>query len=449
MHTTLKAPRIDDARHDTASRQQADDALFHKITWRLIPLLFACYVFNYLARSNVGYAQLQMREQLGFSDAVFGLGAGIFFIGYALFEIPSNLLLARSGVRASLLRIMALWGLTSAAMVFVRTPAQYHALRFLIGVFEAGFMPGVLYYLTLWYPSARRAQATALFLMAYGIAPIIAGPAAGLAMTYFDGAAGLRGWQWLFLLEGLPSVLLGVAAYFYFADSPAQARWLSATEKLRVRQMLHDEPAAHDAAAGHSVGAALRDARVWLLGAMAFLIVAGVSALSFWQPMMMKAMGLSVLQVGLYSVLPAAAGVLATIVVGRHSDRTLERRWHFALSACAGGAGLALTTLFMDNAGAALLCLSLASAGIASALTILWAVPGGFMAKNAAAGGIALISTVGASAGMVAPVMVGYIRTETGSFTLSLYIFSGMLLLSALLMLFALPRSALPARQGG
>lgn len=228
MNTATLAGSPTGAPHEMAAR--ADDALFRKITWRLIPLLFACYVLNYLDRTNVGYAQLQMKDQLGFSDAIFGLGAGIFFVGYALFEIPSNLMLARIGVRATLLRIMALWGLTSAAMMFVSTPTQFYVLRFLIGVFEAGFAPGVLFYLTLWYPSRRRAQVTALFFMAYGAAPIVAGPIAGLTMTYLDGALSLRGWQWLFLLEGLPSVLLGIAAFLWLSNSPADAPWLSGAE---------------------------------------------------------------------------------------------------------------------------------------------------------------------------------------------------------------------------
>ncbi|SDC79009.1 Sugar phosphate permease [Variovorax sp. CF079] len=447
MNTATLAGSLTGAPHEMAAR--ADDALFRKITWRLIPLLFACYVLNYLDRTNVGYAQLQMKDQLGFSDAIFGLGAGIFFVGYALFEIPSNLMLARIGVRATLLRIMALWGLTSAAMMFVSTPTQFYVLRFLIGVFEAGFAPGVLFYLTLWYPSRRRAQVTALFFMAYGAAPIVAGPIAGLTMTYLDGALSLRGWQWLFLLEGLPSVLLGIAAFFWLSNSPADAPWLSGAEKLRVLRTLEEDQAAQGPAGRQTIGSALRDARVWLLGFMSFLIILGSYALAFWQPTMMKAMGLSVLQIGFYSIVPAVVGIASSILVGRHSDRTRERRWHFAVAAVVGALGLSLTTLFMHNPPAAVACLALAAAGIGSAFIILWAVPGSFLSKNAAATGIALISTVGGSAGMVAPMMVGVIKTATGGFGLSLYILSGALVLSALLMLLALPRSALPQAQRG
>lgn len=434
-------------RPPAAAATPEDSALFRKITWRLMPLLCACYVLNYLDRTNVGYAQLQMKEQLGFSDAVFGLGAGIFFLGYAVFEIPSNLMLARIGVRATLLRIMGLWGLASAAMMFATTPTQFYVLRFLIGVFEAGFAPGVLFYLTLWFPSHRRAQATALFFMAFGAAPIVAGPVAALTMTYLDGVFTLHGWQWLFLLEGLPSVLMGIAAFVWLANGPEQANWLSPAERQRLARLLSEDQAAHGAAERHTFGAAMRDGRVWLIGFMSFLIILGIYALSFWQPTLLRSMGLSVLQIGFYAVIPAVAGIAANIAIGRHSDRHRERRWHFALSALVGAAGLALTTLFMQNAVAAVLCLALASVGISGAFTVLWSVPGGFMTKQAAAAGIALISTIGGSAGLVAPMMVGALKTLTGGFTASLYVLSGALVLSALLMLVALPASALGRAQ--
>ena len=420
-----------------------DNALFRKITWRLMPLLCACYVLNYLDRTNVGYAQLQMKDHLGFSDAVFGLGAGIFFVGYALFEIPSNLMLAKIGVRATLLRIMGLWGLASAAMMFATTPTQFYVLRFLLGVFEAGFAPGVLFYLTLWFPSHRRAQATALFFMAFGAAPILAGPIASLTMTYLDGVMSLRGWQWLFLVEGVPSVLLGIGAFMWLSNGPSEAPWLSADEKLRLAQLLTDDQAANGADEHSTFRAAMRDGRVWLIGFMSFLIILGIYALSFWQPTILRSMGLSVLQIGFYAVIPAVAGIAANIVVGRHSDRHNERRWHFTLSATAGAAGLALTTLFMDNAFVAVLCLAIASMGVSAAFTVLWSIPGIFMSKNAAAAGIALISTIGGSAGLVAPMMVGTLKTMTGGFTASLYVLSGALVLSALLMMLAMPANAL------
>ncbi|KDP84584.1 MULTISPECIES: MFS transporter [Cupriavidus] len=438
MNTVTLTKRASMVAGDPAS----DSELFRKITWRLLPLLCICYVFNYLDRTNVGYAQLQMREDLGFSDAVFGLGASIFFLGYALFEVPSNLMLAKIGVRATLLRIMGLWGLASAAMIFVSTPTQFYALRFLIGVLEAGFAPGVLFYFTLWYPARRRAQATALFFMAYGAAPIVAGPLAGLVMTFLDGTWSLRGWQWLFLLEGIPSVLLGILAFFVLADGPARARWLTAPEQQRVARLLEEDQATNGNRTSHGFCAALRDGRVWLLGLISFLVILGIYALSFWQPTLLKMMGLSVLQVGFYAVVPAVAGIAASVAVGRHSDRTGERRWHFAVAALVGALGLSLTTMFMHSPLAAVFCLALSSAGVASAFTILWTVPGSILANRGAAGGIAMISTIGGSAGLVAPVMVGAIKAATGGFAYSLYILSAALVLAALIFVLAFPMRA-------
>ncbi|MDM0058217.1 MFS transporter [Variovorax fucosicus] len=418
--------------------ETSDDALFRKITWRLLPLLFACYVLNYLDRTNIGYAQLQMKDQLSFSDTVFGLGAGIFFIGYAVFEIPSNLMLAKIGVRATLLRIMGLWGLTSAAMMFATTPTHFYVLRFLLGVFEAGFAPGILFYLTLWFPAGRRAKATALFFMGPAAAPLFAGPLAGIVMTSLDGAYGLAGWQWLFLVEGVPSVMLGVAVFFLLSNTPADAPWLNDIEKQRVRHLLEHDLAAHGSHERQTIASALRDGRVWLLGFISFLVILGVYAMAFWQPTMLKGMGLTVLQVGFYSMVPALAGIAAMIIIGGHSDRQGERRWHFAITACVGALGLSLTTLFMKSPVPAVACLALAAIGISSAFTILWTVPGILLSKKAAAAGIALISTIGGCAGLVAPLVVGAIKTATGGFTLSLYLLSGALVLAAVLMLVGL-----------
>ncbi|MGJ7493622.1 MFS transporter [Variovorax sp. RT4R15] len=418
--------------------ETSDDTLFRKITWRLLPLLFACYVLNYLDRTNIGYAQLQMKDQLNFSDTVFGLGAGIFFIGYAVFEIPSNLMLAKIGVRTTLLRIMGLWGLTSAAMMFATTPTHFYVLRFLLGVFEAGFAPGILFYLTLWFPAGRRAKATALFFMGPAAAPLFAGPLAGIVMTSLDGAYGLAGWQWLILVEGVPSVMLGVAAFCLLSNTPADAPWLNDVEKQRVRHLLEHDHAAHGSHERQTVASALRDGRVWLLGFISFLVILGVYAMAFWQPTMLKGMGLTVLQIGFYSTVPALAGIAAMIIIGGHSDRQGERRWHFAITACIGALGLSLTTLFMKSPVPAVACLALAAIGISSAFTILWTVPGTLLSKNAAAAGIALISTIGGCAGLVAPLVVGAIKTATGGFTLSLYLLSGALVLAALLMLVGL-----------
>ncbi|NOV26505.1 MFS transporter [Cupriavidus necator] len=427
-------PSIAPALATTDHADQTDNKLFRKISWRLLPVLCLCYVFNYLDRTNIGYAQLQMKEHLAFSDAVFGLGASVFFVGYALFEVPSNMMLARIGVRATLLRIMGLWGLASAAMMFVATPAQFYVLRFLVGVFEAGFAPGVLYYLTLWFPRRRLAQATALFFMAFSLAPIVAGPTAAAIMTWFDGAHGMRGWQWLFVLEGLPCVLLGIVAFATLPDRPAQAAWLDAAERARIEHLLREDAPAGGTHGAAGLRAAMRDPRVWVLGLVSFLVILGIYALAFWKPTLLKGMGLSIMQVGLAATIPAACGVAASVFVGRHSDRTGERRWHFAIAALVAATGLVLTTLFPRDPVPAILCLTLVSIGTSSAFTVLWSLPAGILTGQSAAAGIAIISTVGGSAGMVAPAAVGAIKAATGSFAFSLYLLSMALVLAAVIL---------------
>ncbi|MGR4871154.1 MFS transporter [Variovorax sp. LARHSF232] len=421
-----------------------DSALFRKVAWRIIPVLFICYVLNYLDRTNIGYANLQMKELLGFTDAVFGIGASIFFVGFALFEVPSNMMLARIGMRATLMRIMVLWGLASTAMVFVTSPTSFYVLRFLVGVFEAGFGPGVLFFLTLWFPAQRRAQVAALFFMAFAAAPIVAGPLAALSMTYMDGWFGLHGWQWLFIIEGVPTVLVGIWVFFYLDNKPADARWLSEREKTRLAQLIAASQSTRtDGERGNTESvSAFRDPRVWLVGLMSFLITLGVFAMAFWQPTMLKSMGLTVMQIGFFSTIPAALGVVASLMVSRRSDRLQERRWHFAITAVLGAGGLCGTTFFMNNPAGALVCLSVSAIGISSAYALLWSIPGVFLQGRRAATGIAIITTMGASAGMVAPAMVGLVRTATGSFVPSLYVLSGCILLSALLMVLVMPRSS-------
>ncbi|MES2258029.1 MAG: MFS transporter [Pseudomonadota bacterium] len=424
---------------------QDDDALFRRISWRLMPLLFICYLVNYLDRTNVGYAQLQMREVMAFSDAVFGLGAAAFFAGYMLFEIPSNILLQRIGAKRTMLRIMVLWGLASACTMFVATPTQFYAVRFLVGVFEAGFAPGVLYYLTLWFPPERRARANALFLMGFGFAPIVAGPIAGSVMTWMHGLGGLQGWQWLFLIEGVPSVLLGIFAWYWLDDRPADARWLTPAQRERVRTVLRQEPTAAAGARRHW-SAGLRQARAWGLGWIGFLTILGVYALAFWQPTLLKGLGLSLFQVGMAAVLPALAGAAAALWLGGRSDRHRERRGHYAMAALLGAGGLTLTALMTHELAAVLLGLSLASAGLSAAVTIMWAGAGDVLPPEGLAAGIALITTCSSLSGVAAPLLVAAVRGATGGFTVSLLILAGALVLAAVSMYLVLP-SHTPARK--
>ncbi|WP_250495117.1 MFS transporter [Caballeronia sp. GAWG1-1] len=411
----------------------SDNRLFRKITFRIMPILWLVYCFNYLDRTNVAYAHLRMKEDLGFSDAVFGLGASLIFFGLIAFEIPSNLVLARIGLRKTLVRIMILWGLCSASMSLVTTPTEFYILRFMIGVFEAGLVPGVLYYLTLWYPSQRRGQPSAMFYTAPSCAGIVSGPIAGVFMTYLNGFGNFQGWQWLFIMEGLPCIALAFFAYFVLSDSPDRARWLSTDERRRVQQLITDGNVAHHTLDRQELLTVLRDPRLWILGLVGFLMLISLFGLTFWQPTLLKGMGLTVMQVGLYSVIPSLCGVVASVIIARHSDLTGERCWHYILCALTAAAGLMLTTLFPTNTVLTLLCLCVTWTGLTSAYAMLWALPGRVFSGKVAATCLAIITVMHGSAGMVGPYGLALLKTAYGGFTVSLYAGSALLVVSTLL----------------
>ena len=418
------------------------DALYSKVSWRIVPLLIVCYMVAYLDRINIGYAQLQMKQVLTFSDAVYGLGAGIFFIGYFLFEVPSNLLLERIGARKTLLRIMFCWGIVAAAMMFVQTPTQFYVLRFLLGVFEAGFFPGIILYLTYWYPSKRRGQVIAVFMAATTVAGVIAGPLCGGIMKYLDGANGLAGWQWLFIVQGLPASLLGIVAYFYLQDKPEDARWLSASEK-KVLQINLDNDQKNVAPASHaSLGQMLRDRKVYVLALVYFLLLGATYTMVFWVPTLIKSWGVAdLMQIGLYAALPSLIGVFGMILIGRNSDKHGERRWHFAASVALAAIGLGITTLTQGNLGASLAGLSLAVIGIASATPLFFTITTEYLSKAGAAAGIALISSLGNLGAAASPAVTGAITARTGSPVYSMYLVMALYLLSGIILLLAV-RSA-------
>ena len=334
---------------DAAGRDEQAQ-VYRRVSLRLIPFLFICYVAAYLDRINIGFAQLQMKADLGFSDAVYGLGAGIFFFGYALFEVPSNLLLVRIGARKTLLRIMVLWGLTSAGMMFVTTPTQLYIARFLLGLFEAGFFPGIILYFTYWYPSGMRAKIIALFMSGMAVAGIVGGPLSGWIMNDMAGINGWAGWQWMFLIEGLPAVALGVMAWFLLEDRPGQAKWLSQREKDIIERTLQQDqrdlgPAHHGSLAG-----AMRDPKIYILAFAYFTFIAGTYVITFWLPTIVKSFGVSdPLRIGMLTAIPYIIGAIGMVVLSRHSDRTRERRWHAAGAAFLGGAGLVAATFLSET----------------------------------------------------------------------------------------------------
>ena len=307
----------------------AVESIYSKVSWRIIPILLISYMIAYLDRINIGYAQLQMKQTLPFGDAVYGIGAGIFFLGYFLFEVPSNLLLEKIGARKTLLRIMVLWGLTAAAMMFVTTPTQFYIARFLLGVFEAGFFPGIILYFTYWYPSVRRGQVIAIFMSATTIVSVIAGPLCGAILKYFDGVNGWAGWQWLFLVQGLPAAILGVIIFFYLQDKPADANWLSPGEKNLLRHNLEHDEKDIEGETESTVGQMIRDPRVYLLALVYFLLLGATYTMVFWLPTLIQSWGVKdLLLIGIYAAIPNAFGVIGMILIGRNSDKLRERRWH-------------------------------------------------------------------------------------------------------------------------
>lgn len=413
-----------------------EDATFAKVSLRLIPLLFLCYVAAYLDRVNVGFAKLQMLNDLKFSDTVYGMGAGIFFIGYFLFEVPSNMILAKTGARVWITRIMVTWGLLSSAMMFVSSATSFYVLRFLLGVAEAGFFPGIILYLTYWYPARRRARIIALFMTAVALSGVVGGPLSGWIMQTFAGVNGWSGWQWLFLLEGLPSVLLGALVYFYLDDSIRGATWLSEEEK----QLLEGEIAKDQVSKHHfTVGQVFSSGKVWLLALIYFSFVMGLYGVSFWLPQLIKATGVKdVLDIGLLTAIPYAAAVALMIVLSRSSDATGERRWHIAGAALLGGAGMMASAIYGDSTMIAMTALTLATAGILSTLPLFWTLPTALLGGTAAAAGIAMINSVGNLAGFVSPYLVGVIKDATHSTATGMYVLAASLVLGALLVLFGI-----------
>ncbi|MEN3347892.1 MAG: hypothetical protein V7632_1527 [Bradyrhizobium sp.] len=410
--------------------------LYSKVGWRILPFLMLCYVVAFLDRINIGYAQLQMKQTLTFSDATYGFGAGIFFVGYFLFEVPSNLLLERIGVRKTLLRIMFTWGIVAAAMAFVQTPMQFYIGRFLLGVLEAGFFPGIILYLTYWYPSARRGQVIAMFMTATAIASVIAGPLSGGTMKYLNDIDGWHGWQWLFISQGVPASILGLAAFFYLPDKPEDAKWLSADEKATLRHQLdHDHKDVESSSHGN-FWEMIRDPKVYGLSFTYFLLLGATYTMVFWIPSLIKSWGVAdLLHVGLLATLPQIAGIIGTVLMGRHSDKTRERRWHYATCVVVGAIGLIVITFSHGNLLASVLGLTLAGLGFVSATPLFFTTITEYLSKASAAGGIALISSLGNLGPAVAPSLTGYITATTGSSLYSTYLVVAAYLLSGVLLL--------------
>lgn len=424
--TTAEGLRFDDT--------TGIDRIYKKITLRLIPFLLFCYILSYLDRVNIGFAKLQMLGDLQFSDAVYGLGAGVFFLGYFFFEVPSNIIMHKVGARRWIARIMVSWGILSAAMMFVEGATSFYILRFLLGLAEAGFFPGIIYYLTRWYPADRRGRATSLFLTAVALAGVIGGPLSGWILRDTNGVAGLAGWQWMFLIEGIPSIITGFFLLRYLDDKVEDAKWLTDAEKREVIALLQKEAGTKTHSA---TGKAFASGRTWLLSAIYFLFVFSLYGISFWLPTIIKATGVKdSLDIGLLSALPWAAGVIAMVLLARSADRRGERRWHIAIPAVIGAIGFVISVKFSANVPVAMLGMSIATMGIMSVLPIFWSIPTAYLGGAAAAAGIALINSFGNLSGFAGPSLMGWVKGVTGTLDSGVYVLAACLLAGGLLTLF-------------
>lgn len=415
---------------DTTVRKLA----YRKIAFRLMPFLMLCYFCAYLDRVNVGFAKLQMMSDLQFSEAVYGLGAGIFFIGYFLCEVPSNIVLHKVGARRWIARIMITWGILSGCFAFVQTEWQFYTLRFLLGVAEAGLAPGLLLYLTYWFPSYRRARMTVLWFIAIPISGMIGGPLSGLIMDRMSGVHGWFGWQWMFVIEAIPTVLVGLLVLAILKDSVQDANWLTQDEKNLVKQELAQDNQHKE---GHaSVKEFIADKRLWLLAGIYFCVVMGQYAITFWLPTLIRNSGISDnWHIGLLTSLPYMCAIVVMILAGRSGDHFQERRWHLIIPMCAGAIALTFATLFASNLTLSLICLCIAASGVLTASSLFWMLPTNFLGGVSAAAGIAAVNSFANLAGFCSPYLIGWVTTNTGSNAIGMFLITAVLIFGASLVL--------------
>ncbi len=419
-----------------ASPDRSDhQRIIRRVVRRLIPFAFICYVVAYIDRVNIGFAADSLQRDLGLSDAAYGYGAGLFFLGYFLFEIPSNLLLERVGARRWIARIMIVWGFVSMATVFITGTSSFYAARIVLGLAEAGFFPGMVLYLTYWIPEAERARTNALFMMAAPIAIAVGAPLSEAIMK-LDGTLGWRDWQWLFLLEGLPAVVLGVIALRALTDRPEHATWLSASDRAWLVAIMRDERARRSSGGHGSIAASLRSFTFWRLTTVYFLNTIVTYGLFLWLPKILRdASGTDGFAISLMTAFPFVVALIAMVLIGRHSDRTGERRWHVAGCAATAATGLILAATFQDRLLLLVLSFTLSQAGQRSVMSVFWAIPQRLLGGTAAAAGIALINAVGNLGGWVGPSVMGWLRQSTGEYTDGLLVLAGALIAEGLLVL--------------
>ena len=415
----------------------AADALYRKIARRIMPILLIAYIIAYIDRVNVGFAKLQMMGDLKFSDSIYGLGAGIFFLGYFLFEVPSNLALHKVGARVWICRVLITWGIISGCTALVRTPWQFYTARLLLGVAESGFFPGMILYLTYWFPSQRRAHMVAILLAGSAISGIVGGPISGYIMHYLAGIYGFAGWQWLFILEAIPAVLLGVVILFIFDDHVVDAKWLSPQEKAVIASEIREEAGAKT---HQTVLSVFTSPSVWLMGSIYFGIEMGSYAIGFWLPTMIRLTGVQdAFDIGLRTAVPYSLALICMILVGRHSDKTRERRWHIIVPCIVAAIGFVLCTQGTSSPFLAMIGMNMAVTGVVTAVPMFWALPTSFLGGIGAAAGIALVNCTGNLGGFFSPAIIGTLKTHTGTLNSGLLLMAACMVASAILILTLVP----------
>lgn len=429
---------------DTSARDLEANAVYRKVLWRIMPFLMLCYIVAFIDRANIGFAKLHFITDLGFNDAIYGIGAGIFYVGYILFEVPSNMVLHKNGVRQTLLRIMLLWGVFSAGMAFMQTSTHFYVMRFLLGAAEAGMFPGMLLYLTYWVPLNRRARFNALFTASIPLAGMLGGPLSGWLMHTFEGVAGMKGWQWMFIIEGLPACALGLVAHFYLQDGPASAKWLTPAQKNIITEDLAKSVSVKKNGGEHSYMDAIRDPKLYWLSGMGIAVLVSTGGVFFWLPTIIRKSGIdNVMTIGILSVIPFLIALIVQYLNARHSDRTGERRWHVAIPAFCAAIGWASLPSVQGNVPLSLLMLTLATAGTLGLTGPFWTLPSSFLSGKAAAGGIALLSTFAGLGSVFSPMLVGWLSSTTGSLAMGQYYFAALMLFGAVTLLIGVKPEAL------
>jgi MFS transporter, ACS family, phthalate transporter len=412
----------------TIAADDDENRLYRKVILRIIPFIFICYVLNYVDRVNVSFAKLQFQSDLNLTDASYGLGVGLFYVGYILFEVPSNLLLQKIGARKTITRIMCLWGLISAAMAFVSRPEEFYLARILLGAAEAGFFPGIILYLTFWFPNRMRGRVMSFFVLAIAVSGMVGGPISGLIMQHLGGFLGFKSWQWLFLIEGVLPMMMGVAAFFVLDDRPRDARWLSISEKNLLATHLAIESRTEGHSGFQAFLSAFRKPMLWIATFGYFSVTWAGMVLNFWAPTIIQRSGVSsIFQVGLLSAVPYAVGAIGMLALCYHSDRVLERHRHFFAAVFMASCAALAVAYASWNSALSIVCLAVLAVGYLSAIALFWTIPTSFLSEQESPGSIAFISSVGQIGSLVAPVLFGYVSDRTGSLAMGASVVAGVL----------------------